>query len=339
MTENKKAYFEYPDKAVERDGRFSHVMAISLDPSSKYEEGVIRCITSREGDVGIKGYTDRSVLHFVRKNQSGKFEIGEKMQIKNEKEIVESLLKDGGDFVGLEDADIWIDENSGLKHLYFTIPIIFNGQHDKNKIYLGHALGKSLQALEMTEPILSPIDGEGAKEISIAPVNEKGYRSNLVESSNRSKGVTYSVIKTAIAEDMGKPWKFGEIIFHPAKQNIKWIGGHASPGPLFPREFMNLGANKLLGVINGREANQKEGEETKYGIFSIGLFVYNYEVGKIEWLSTEPFIRDSEARTITFASQFVPTENGAGILYAHVDDSFVRAYSLSADKIKKLLPF
>ena len=52
----------------------------------------------------------------------------------------------------------------------------------------------------------------------------------------------------------------------------------------------------------------------------------------------EPFIQDSEAKTITFASQFVERGKGSGILYAHVDDSFVRAYTLNANEIKALLP-
>jgi hypothetical protein len=98
-----------------------------------------------------------------------------------------------------------------------------------------------------------------------------------------------------------------------------------------------VGKEKLLGVINGREANQKIGEEVKYGMFSIGLFIYDYENGKIDWISPKPFIQDSEAKTITFASQFVETNVGEGILYAHVDDSFVRAYTLYAEGIRALL--
>jgi hypothetical protein len=73
-------------------------------------------------------------------------------------------------------------------------------------------------------------------------------------------------------------------------------------------------------------------------MFSVGLFIYDYENGKIDWVSPEPFIQDSEATIITFASQFVCTKKGKGILYAHVDDSFVRAYTLEAEKIKALLP-
>jgi hypothetical protein len=73
-------------------------------------------------------------------------------------------------------------------------------------------------------------------------------------------------------------------------------------------------------------------------MFSVGLFIYDYEHGKIDWISKEPFIQDSEAVTITFASQFIETGPGTGTLYAHVDDSFVRAYTLNAEEMKTLLP-
>ncbi|MFA6552062.1 MAG: hypothetical protein WCT19_01005 [Candidatus Paceibacterota bacterium] len=336
--ETEKFYKQHAGKAVVTDERFKLIMAIALDPTADYKNGVIRCITSRSGEIGIKGNLDRSVLHFVKKNQAGIFEIGEQMYIKNGKDIIDNLLKNGGDFIGLEDPDIWIDEKTGRKHLYFTIPIIFLDDHEKNQIYLGHAVGKDLNSLEMTEPVLSPVNGEGAKEVSIAPVNKNGFRFNLVESKNCIGKTSYSVVKIAVAEDMGKSWKYGETVFHPKEQKIPWIGGHASPGPLLPKDFIDVGEGKMLGIMNGREANKKVGNEIIYGIFSVGLFIYDYENGKIDWVSPEPLIRDSEARTITFASQFVPTENGKGILYAHVDDSFVRAYTLEADKIRILLP-
>ena len=47
---------------------------------------------------------------------------------------------------------------------------------------------------------------------------------------------------------------------------------------------------------------------------------------------------DTESVTITFASQFIETAPGEGILYAHVDDSFVRAYTLRAAGLEKLIP-
>ncbi|TSC67593.1 MAG: Uncharacterized protein CEO19_150 [Parcubacteria group bacterium Gr01-1014_73] len=337
-------YFQHPERAVEIDGRFKHVMAIALDPRTNFREGVVRCITSREGDVAIKGFTDRSILAKVRGDSLEHFEIGEQLKIKNEKEIVGGLLDAEHDFIGLEDPDIWIDEKNDLLHLYFTLPMI--GRRDKNGvkisntfIHLGHAIGKDLDYLEMTEPTLvADENGYGAKELSIAPINRQNVRLNLVESSIKGEEYKLSTVRVAIAESMEKPWKFGETVFNPEKEKISWIGGHASPGPLFPKTFIDVGKDKLLGIINGREANKKVGGETLYGIFSVGLFIYDYENGKIDWVSPEPFIRDSEARTITFASQFVETGKEEGILYAHVDDSFVRAYDLKAESIKNLLP-
>jgi len=313
-------------------------MAIALDPRENYKEGIIRCITSREGNVQIKGYVDRSELHKVKGNSLESFIIGKKLNIKNEKEILKQLLKKDWDFLGLEDPDIYIDKETNLMHVYFTVPLRYGEKTKKMKIHLGHAEGKDLNSLEMTMPVLMDNGIESAKEVSIAPPNHKGFRYNLIESRDYRNNTTYSVIKVAIAEEMGKNWKYGDTVFHPAEHKIPWIGGHASPGPLFSKNFIDVGEGKLLGVINGREANQIIDGKTKYGMFSIGLFIYDYENGKIDWVSPQPFIQDSEALTITFASQFVETKPGEGILYAHVDDSFVRAYTLKAEFIKPLLP-
>ena len=332
-----KGYTQHPGKAVETGEKFEYVMAISLDPRVGYKEGVIRCITNRSGDVATSGYIDRSVLHKVHGDSLNHFSIGERLVIKNQDEIVSQLSGGKLDFLGLEDPDIFIDEKTGLMHLYFTMPFHNKGGHGM-LIHLGHAVGKDLDSLEMTMPVLMDEGAGGAKEVSIAPANKRGVHYNLVESSASDDEFTYSTVRTAIAEDMGKSWKFGETVFHPKEHDIPWIGGHASPGPLFPKNFIDVGEGKLLGVINGREANQRVGGEIKYGMFSVGLFVYDYENGKIDWVSHEPFIQDSEARTITFASQFVEQGKGSGILYAHVDDSFVRAYTLNADEIKELLP-
>lgn len=337
-----KLYTQHEGKVVNTNNKFTHVMAITLNPRTNYKDGVIRCITSREGDVTVRGYVDRSELHIVKGDSLEHFEIGDRLKIKNENEILNSLIPEGGDFIGLEDPDIWIDGATNLIHLYFTIPIRpsakMRDDGEKIKIHLGHAVGYDLDSLEMTMPVLMDTVQLSAKEISIAPPNSKGFRYNLIESRDRTTDTTYSIVKVAIAEDMGKPWKYGETVFHPKEQNFSWIAGHASPGPLFSKNFIDVGEGKLLGIINGREANQKIGDKIKYGMFSIGLFIYDYENGKIDWVSPEPFIQDSEAKTITFASQFVETGKGEGILYAHIDDSFVRAYTLNAESIKSLLP-
>ena len=313
-------------------------MAIALNSKSKYKEGIIRCITAREGDVQTKGYVDHSKLFKVRGNSLESYIIDGPVNIKNEIQILNQRVEKDWDFLGLEDPDIFIDRDTGQMHVYFTIPIKYKDKTKKMKIHLGHASGKDLDSLIMTSPVLEDNGEESAKEVSIAPLNQQGFRYNLIESRDYREGISYSVIQVAVAKTMDGLWSYGPIVFHPADHKIPWIAGHASPGPLLPKSFMNPGERKLLGIINGREANQTIEGKTKYGIFSLGLFIYDYENGKIDWVSPEPFIRDSEARTITFASQFVETKPGEGILYAHVDDSFVRAYTLKAEFIKPLLP-
>ena len=335
------------NKVIEPDERFKHVMAISLDPTTKYKEGVIRCITSRSGNLAFKGSVDRSELYKIHGESLDHFKIGEKLNINKEKEILAELVGEGRDLLGLEDPDIWIDDKNNLTHLYFTLPVITLDKTlkkiGKTAVHLGHAVGKNLDSLEMTSPVLVGTFDNSAKEVSVAPLNSKGFRYNLIESRDRRTSTTYSTVKIAVAMDMNGPWEYGETIFHPADHNFPWIAGHASPGPLFSKKFIDIGGNKLVGIINGCEANQEVDKITKYGNFSIGLFIYDYENGKIEWVSETPFIQDSEAgkgggRAITFASQFVETEPGKGILYAHVDDSFVRSYALNAEEIRKLLP-
>ncbi len=334
-----KSYTENASKVVSAGKQFEHVMAITLNPQNMYE-GIVRCIVSRDGDVAVSGYIDRSQLFVLSGKSLKKFSIGERLKIKNEVDIIQRLSNKNLDLIGLEDPDIFHDEKTKLFHLYFTIAFI--GKHGvPNQIHLGHAVGRTLHTLEMTMPVLKSDKSNGfagAKEVSIAPVNSKGVQFNLFESSDKKEGINYSVVRIAKVTDMGKPWKFGGIIFHPGEHSIKWIGGHASPGPLLPRSFIDIGPGRMVGIMNGREANKRVGNKTIYGIFSVGLFVFNYEKGIIEWVSPKYFIRDSEAKTITFASQFVETKSGEGILYAHVDDSFVRSYTLRAEDIKKLLP-
>lgn len=340
-----KLYTQRPDRVLEIDSRFRHVMALALDPSQEYKKGVVRCIINREGDIKVRGYTDRSELHFASETSSGNFSIGEKLCIENESEIINDLNVEGLDFIGLEDPDIWQDTNTNLLHLYFTIPLISRDKSKKlSRVHLGHAVGKVLTSLRMTEPVLTASATKyahsRAKEVAIAPLNSRGYRFNLFEGRQRfpEDPFSYSVIMVARADNMGLPWEFGPIIFNPKERNTSWIAGHASPGPFFPRDFIDVGKNKVLGILNGREENRMVGNEVRYGMFSVGLHIYDYEQGAIDWFSPEPFIQDTEAINITFASQFIETGSGKGVLYAHVDDSFVRAYELDASKIRSLIP-
>jgi hypothetical protein len=333
-----KIVVEHQGKVLE-DSRYKHVMALSLDEKSGYKQGLIRCIASRSGDVEEYGYIDRSILHHVSLDATGKFVVGEKLNIKGAESFLRQVEGEEWDCLGFEDPDIFNDSDDGLAHVYFTIPLLNKIEKNKMQIHLGHAEGKDLQNLKIIFPVLVDNDKTGtAKEVSIAPKNSRGERLNLFESSEIINGIYYSIIRVAVSRQAGSDWEFGEIIFHPAKQQRAWCAEHASPGPLFPRSFIDVGENRLLGLINGRETSIRNGDETKYGIFSPGLFIYNYEEGKIEWVADQPLFKDSAAKTITFVSQFVPTGEKEGIIYAHVDDSFVRAYTVKAEKLKKFIP-
>jgi hypothetical protein len=333
-----EAYTEHPGTAVDH-GEFSHVMALALNPRHN-QEGVIRCITDRTGNVDQAGYIDKSALYKVNATQGlEKFQIAEPLDIQGKDEIIQNLVRDDEEFIGLEDPDIVLDPETNLLHLYFTIPLL-NKSGTGHRIHLGHALGETLDTLTMTEPVLSPTieNPVGAKELSLAPVNAQGIRLNLVESSDEIDGIGYSTVRVGIAKDLGSAWKFGDVVIHPKFDGKPWCAEHASPGPLLPEEFISVGKGKRLGILNGREASTIIDTKTQYGMFSVGLFIYDYEHGKVDWISDTPLIIDSEASTITFGSEFIQIDKGMGLLYAHVDDSFVRAYTLKADILKTLLP-
>ena len=335
----------HPNNKIVETSMFSHIMAITLNPQSNYTEGIVRCITSREGNVHVAGYTDRSALYKVSGNPFSKLTLDSPLTIVQEEEIIQSLITPGFDYLGLEDPDLWLDESTGTLHLYFTIPLIARDPKvGYSLIHLGHAVGTNLDSLRMTEPVLraskTDFSHSVAKELSIAPLNSQGVRFNLFEGVHKSQKHAHecSVIQAAVASDMGTTWEVMKTVFHPESASIPWIAGHASPGPLLPKSFLDIGEGKVLGIINGREENQIIGEEVHYGMFSTGLCIYNYETATIEWVSETPLIQDIEAKHITFASQFIETEPGKGILYAHIDDSFIRAYELRAEELRIALP-
>jgi len=342
-----QCYIPTSERAIGDDSRFEHVMALALDSESQNREGVIRCIVAREGNVAVSGYIDRSALYSI-KAKGSHYEIEEELHFNNENkriaDISQRLGSEEWEYLGNENPDIWRDKKSGELHLYFTMPFR-NKQDNTMAIGLGHAVGGDVHSLTMTEPVLMSLPNQkssgltgSAKEVSIAPVNAHGVHLNLVESADLRDNIWYSIIRVAEAADMGKQWKLSDVVFHPAENNIPWAGEHASPGPLMPRSFIDVGEGRMLGFMNGREASDRSGDEVHYGKFSVGLFLYNYEQGVIEWVSPEPLIFDSEAKTITFASQFVTAEDGKGMLYAHIDDSFVRSYTINSDVLRQLLP-
>lgn len=337
--EMKKAVIQHEGKVVE-DKRFNHMMALSLNPKTDYNDGVIRCITDRKGEVHIKGFVDKSKLYKVKKIKLfEEYGVDDPLEIKNTEKVIKSLSFDYLEFLGLEDPDIIIDPETDLIHLYFTIPFV-DKQKGDYRIYLGHAQGEDLDNLEMTIPVLPPKPKMKiiAKELSLAPVNKNGIRLSLFESKDQFSKTWFSTLRVAIVSNLGSGWEIGDTVIHPKEVKFPWCGGHVSPGPILPKEFINPGKNKVVGILNGREANRRVKGRIMYGVFSAGLFIYDYEKGKVNWISKKPLIVDSEANNITFASQFIQISKEEGILYAHVDDSFVRAYTLSSSVLKTLIP-
>ena len=84
----KQHYTKHKNKIIENDSRFKQVMDKTLDPRTDYKEGIIRCITSRKGNIQIKGFVDRSELYKIKGDSFESFRIGERLSIKNEKEII-----------------------------------------------------------------------------------------------------------------------------------------------------------------------------------------------------------------------------------------------------------
>jgi len=118
-----KTYLQNDGRVVEAGDRFEHVMAITLDPRTNYRDGIIRCIVSRTGEYGSSGQLDRSALFKIKGETFDKFSITEELNIKKFEEIAHKLKGIHGDFIGLEDPDIWIDREKDTMHVYFTMPI------------------------------------------------------------------------------------------------------------------------------------------------------------------------------------------------------------------------
>jgi hypothetical protein len=202
------------DPVIHIDERFVHLMALATNPENR-NEGVIRCILSRKGDVAVRGFEDRSQIYHISSSVPFHFNILEPLKLKGSDDLMKMLSQNGElDFIGFEDPDIVFDEDDSTFHIFFTIPLRdLSKKSHRTKVFVGHAEGKSLDDLVITPPLLGPVEGEhwGAKEVSIAPKNSQGFRINLVESSDwqidEEGEIKYSVIRSAICRELGKPWE------------------------------------------------------------------------------------------------------------------------------------
>lgn len=319
------------------------VMALSVLKEKKNDMflGIVREIVKREGDVAVPGFIDRSQLYVVESNDLLEWKMKKELEIKGVSKIINQHSNDKMFFIGLEDPDIYIDENDRV-HVYFTIAYkLSNGEGYVT--YLGHAMGRDLDHLVATRPVLSPGISKigkvsGFKEAAISPEAFSFGRIILAESGYINEGDLegVSTVIAAAATEMGKPWRFLRTVADPAKMKYNWIKGHMSPGPILPRDFINVNG-LLVGFLNGREETKRISGLKIYGKFRVGLMLFNSEAGLVPWIAPEPLIDDADASTVTFASDFVRLNNDEGILYAHVDDSFIKAYKINAKELKNTI--
>lgn len=314
------------------------VMAISMDKETKNPYlGLAREITKSQGTPDKPGFIDESKLIVVESKEGLKWKKRGDLEIKGINEVIRKLSGKDKYFIGLEDPDI-INEGK-IKHVYFTIAFKYK-EKVGYAVYLGHAQGASIEKLTATEPVLSPVgEFRGFKEVTISPINKKGYRINLSEAQLVINNDELSVTISAEGKELGGEWKFKEIVLDPRKMKYSWCKGETSPMILFPRDFISLKNKDLVvGIINGREVKKIVNGEKVHGKFRPGLIIYNPETGKVPWIAPECLFEDPDARTITFSSDFLRSGKDEGILYAHVNDSFIRAYKINTNELKKLLP-
>jgi hypothetical protein len=330
--------YEKPALGTVKEGD-KRYMALSIDRKSKSPYiAVAREITkSNKDNPNICGNVDESKLVVIESRDGLNWRKIKDLEIKGIKEVIKSLESKDKYFIGLEDPDIWRDEK-GIEHVYFTIAFKY-----KNKIgfevYLGHAQGKTLNNLTATSPVLSPIFSKGIrgfKEVSISILNKKNCRINLTEAQVFKKNNCYSTIAITKSKSMSKPWKHLGIALNPRKMKYKWCQGELSSCCFLPKDYIYLN-NFLVGIVNGREPKKIVKNQKVYGKFRPGLALFNPQTGEIPWVSPEPLFEDPDAKGITFASDFLKTGKDEGILYCHVDDSFVRAYKINAKELKKYI--
>ena len=335
-------WVEILDKPVlgtekQEDGK--KFMALCIDPTSKNPyRGIARQVTERQGNQDVPGYVDKSKLVLVESEDLLKWTVVSDLKINKIDDSINILKKEELNFIGLEDPDILID-NQGTKHLYFTIPFKYKNQ-DGYDVYVGHAFGKELDSLKSENHVLSKVNKEivGFKEICALPFNVGGKRLVMAETFVDRGGLRkFSAVSLIEAKDSYKKWNFLKLIHDPEKEKREWCAGHSSPCRIFKPDFLTH-KGYLVGLINGREKTKKNHGQKMYGKFRPGLFLFDVNSEEIVWLANEPLLEDPLATTITFASEIVYLNKDEAILYAHPNDSFIRAYRLKASKIKTLLP-
>jgi|SRR3989344_1799166 len=338
-----------PVLGTENQENGERFMGLTIDPTSKNPyRGIARQIIYREGSPDVPGYLDISKLIVVESYDLLSWKILGDLKINGIQEIINDLISKNEKFIGLEDPDILVDEN-GKKHVYFTIAFRYNKKIIDsnnnlsdvvlNEIYLGHAEGKNFDDLIATKPILKRFNSEivGFKEVCPLFFNSNENKLILTETFVDRNKMGYSAISIIEAKDFSNKWNYKKLVHDPLKETKHWCMEHSSPCRIFNPKFLSH-KKYLVGIMNGRENSRIVMDKKVYGKFRPGLFLFDIKRMEIVWIDDNPLFEDPVATTITFASDMVYLNKNEVILYAHPNDSFVRAYKLKLSKIKELLP-
>jgi len=326
----------YKEPALGTKDAKSRIIALAIDKKSKDPKmGIAREITEKKPNPNLLNIFHKSKLILVKSDDLKKWEKVEDIKINNLIETIDELYTDNKDFIGIHDVNIY--NRKGTKHVYLSIGFKYKNKKDF-EIYLGHAKGKSLKNLTATKPVLYPKSKitKGYKEVAISPLKHKKIRINLAEVLLSGQRCIFSTIASVESTSLSKTWVFKNLI-NLGRIKDKWCNGALSPCCILPKKFLRKN-NLLVGIVNGRKPNKKVNGKLIRGKFSPGLILFDYKTGNIPWISPEPLFEDPDAKTATFASEFIQTKKDEGILYCHINGSFVRAYKLKAKELKKLLP-
>lgn len=312
-------------------------MSLCIDPSSKNPyKGIARQVTERKGHEDNPEHIDLSKLVIVESKNLLKWKIIGDFEIKGLSKHIK-YLPNNERFIGLEDPDILIDEK-GLKHVYFSVPLMYP-DHFGWDIYIGHAIGKNLKDLTIEGYVLGPKNEKitGFKEVMPTPNLQNGSGIYLTEIEIVEDRLL-SAIAAVKSNGFGGKWDYMHLALDPRNSKHNWCKGHVSPCRVLPKNFIDPGNNLFAMIINGRELPSLKNGRKIYGNFLPGLALYNSKTVEISWVAEKPLFKDPKSTAITFASEFIQTEKNKGILYAHPNDSFVRAYKLDARILKGMLP-
>ncbi|MEM4625600.1 MAG: hypothetical protein QXJ28_02445 [Candidatus Pacearchaeota archaeon] len=124
-------------------------------------------------------------------------------------------------------------------------------------------------------------------------------------------------------------WDKSKIILDPRNLSIDWCKSELSPCSIIYGNN-SFSSTHYLIILNGRSLSCGD----SYGKYSVGLGLFDFKSKRIK-IYPEPLIKENHE--IIFASDFLKIDDNYGLLYCHINDSFVKTYKLNLKELLKLL--